>query len=208
MSASRVKSISLVSVVLSSAVILLSWSQPWFVFETALGNAQAPSLEISGQVAAPALSAFGLTGFAITAALALSSSLLRRILGILFSIIGIWSIFLSLSALADPVGASVQTLTDLSGISTLDALRELVLTQHQTWWPTVAILSSACAVVSGIFVAASAHKWPQSTKKFERSTAAGSRTAVSDTPEVPDETSSNNVDIWDSLSNGTDPTIN
>ncbi|MEK7662843.1 MAG: Trp biosynthesis-associated membrane protein, partial [Actinomycetota bacterium] len=102
----KFKSYSLFAAFVLSAVILIGWSQTWFFLEVTFPTENAEGLAVSGQIAAPGLSAFGLAGFAITAALALSSVVIRRILGILLFGLGVAVVLMSISAWSDPVLAA------------------------------------------------------------------------------------------------------
>jgi hypothetical protein len=78
----KFKAYSLFSAFVLSALVLIGWSQTWFILAVTFPTENSIGLEVSGQIAAPGLSAFGLAGFAVTAAISLSSILIRRTQGI------------------------------------------------------------------------------------------------------------------------------
>lgn len=206
----RFKSLSLLSAVVLSAMILVSWSQTWFVFVVSFSEGQSTPLDISGQDVAGALSALSLTGFALTAALALAGILLRRILGILLLLLGVAIFFATLSPWINPIAAAAPVLTSLSAISDLETLQSFVVSTSATAWPGVSALCGVLFLPLGIVIVFTAGKWATASRKFERNssrTSSSSQPMVS-TPSIPTEdVSAQNIDAWDSLSHGEDPTI-
>ena len=208
----KFKSYSLFAAFVLSAIVLIGWSQTWFFLEVTFPTENSEGLAVSGQIAAPGLSAFGLAGFAITAALALSSVVIRRILGVLLLGLGIAVVMISISAWSDPVLAAVPQLTALSAISDIETLRTFVISSAATAWPGITAVVGILLVPVGIIIVFTAGKWGTGSRKFERvdkNTDSTAKKAVekSEVQSISD-VSSVNIDAWDSLSHGTDPTIN
>ena len=208
----KFKSYSLFAAFVLSAVILFGWSQTWFFLEVTFPTENSEGLAVSGQIAAPGLSAFGLAGFAITAALALSSVVIRRILGVLLFGLGVAVVLMSISAWSDPVLAAASQLTALSAISDIETLRTFVISSSATVWPGITAVAGILLVPAGIIIVFTAGKWGTGSRKFDRVGPSGSDSGQAKPPQrAPDENkdvSSVNIDAWDSLSHGTDPTIN
>lgn len=208
----KFKSYSLFAAFVLSAIILIGWSQTWFFLEVTFPTENSEGLVVSGQIVAPGLSAFGLAGFAITAALALSSVVIRRILGVLLIGLGIAVVLISISAWSDPVLSAVPQLTALSAISDIETLRTFVISSSATAWPGITAVAGILFVPAGIIIVFTAGKWGTGSRKFDRVDPSSShsahakprQSAVDDNKDV----SSVNIDAWDSLSHGTDPTIN
>lgn len=208
----KFKSYSLFAAFVLSAIILIGWSQTWFFLEVTFPTENSEGLVVSGQIVAPGLSAFGLAGFAITAALALSSVVIRRILGVLLIGLGIAVVLMSISAWSDPVLSAVPQLTALSAISDIETLRTFVISSSATAWPGITAVAGILLVPAGIIIVFTAGKWGTGSRKFDRVDPSSSdsaqakprQSAVDDNKDV----SSVNIDAWDSLSHGTDPTIN
>lgn len=208
----KFKSYSLFAAFVLSAIILIGWSQTWFFLEVTFPTENAEGLVVSGQIVAPGLSALGLAGFAITAALALSSVVIRRILGVLLIGLGIAVVLMSISAWSDPVLSAVPQLTALSAISDIETLRTFVISSSATAWPGITAVAGILLVLAGIIIVFTAGKWGTGSRKFDRVDPSSSdsaqakprQSAVDDNKDV----SSVNIDAWDSLSHGTDPTIN
>lgn len=208
----KFKSYSLFAAFVLSAIVLIGWSQTWFFLEVTFPTENSEGLAVSGQIAAPGLSAFGLAGFAITAALALSSIVIRRILGVLLLGLGIAVVLISISAWSDPVLSAVPQLTALSAISDIETLRTFVISSATTAWPGITAVAGILLVPVGIIIVFTAGKWGTGSRKFERvdkNTDSTAKKAVekSEVQSISD-VSSVNIDAWDSLSHGTDPTIN
>lgn len=208
----KFKSYSLFAAFVLSAVILIGWSQTWFFLEVTFPTENSEGLAVSGQIAAPGLSAFGLAGFAITAALALSSIVIRRILGVLLFGLGVAVVLMSISAWSDPVLAAASQLTALSAISDIETIRTFVISSSATVWPGITAVAGILLVPAGIIIVFTAGKWGTGSRKFDRVGPSGSDSGQAKPPQrAPDENkdvSSVNIDAWDSLSHGTDPTIN
>ena len=208
----KFKTYSLFAAFVLSAAILISWSQTWFFLEVTFPTENSEGLAVSGQIAAPGLSAFGLAGFAITAALALSSVVIRRILGVLLLGLGIAVVFISVSAWTDPVLAAAPQLTSLSAISDIETLRTFVLSSSITAWPGISVVAGILLVPLGIIIVFTAGKWGTGSRKFDRVDPSSSDSVQAkprqSTVGENKDTSSVNIDAWDSLSHGIDPTIN
>ena len=208
----KFKSYSLFAAFVLSAIVLIGWSQTWFFLEVTFPTENSEGLAVSGQIAALGLSAFGLAGFAITAALALSSIVIRRILGVLLLGLGIAVVLISISAWSDPVLSAVPQLTALSAISDIETLRTFVISSAATAWPGITAVAGILLVPVGIIIVFTAGKWGTGSRKFDRVDPSSSdsgqakprQSAVDENKYV----SSLNIDAWDSLSHGTDPTIN
>ena len=208
----KFKTYSLFAAFVLSAAILISWSQTWFFLEVTFPTENSEGLAVSGQIAAPGLSAFGLAGFAITAALALSSVVIRRILGVLLLGLGIAVVFISVSAWTDPVFAAAPQLTSLSAISDIETLRTFVLSSSLTAWPGISVVAGILLVPLGIIIVSTAGKWGTGSRKFDRVDPSSSDSVQAkprqSTVGENKDSSSVNIDAWDSLSHGIDPTIN
>lgn len=198
------------SIVLS-AMVLIGWSQTWFILNVSFAEGQSRPLDISGQEVASALSALGLTGFALTAALALAGVVLRRILGVLLFLLGAGIFIATISPWTDPITAAAPTLTALSAISDVDTLRTFVLSTTATAWPGVTAVIGLLFFPLGILIFFTAGKWGTASRKFERTAMNSSSTGLEKVATRPaggeEDVSAQNIDAWDSLSHGEDPTI-
>ena len=177
-------------VILAGAVTggltLAAWTQPWFTLT--VGSAQ--SVTVTGQVAAPALSALGLASLALAAALSIAGTIVRFALGGLQLLIGILAISVSATALVDPVRSSLPAVTAVVGESGLAAVSALVTSISISAWPWLAVVLGVLAAALGLATIVTARRWPGASRKYE------SAPSTDDSPAA----------SWDALSAGNDPT--
>jgi hypothetical protein len=190
----RLKALSLIAGIIFSALTLLAWTQLWFTESVNETTTSRLALAVTGDVAAPSLSAFSLAGLALVAALTIAGPALRIVLGILQFAIGSGIVASTAAALANPVAASASAVTKVTGVSGSHSVAALVGTSSQTAWPWLALAFGALTALLGIFIAITARRWPGSSRRYQ--TAKG----------TDQETSSNPVSDWDRLSGGNDPT--
>ncbi|HWH26111.1 MAG TPA: Trp biosynthesis-associated membrane protein [Pseudolysinimonas sp.] len=194
MTPSRLRLLSLLSIVAVNAVLLLAWSQLWFTLTT-----DSLTLAVGGEVAGGALVALVLASFALVAALALAGRVFRVILGLLQALLGFCAVAVSVFALSDPVAASSTAISARTGISGLGPQHQLVSTVASTGWPVVAVCAGSLVLALGLLVVGTSGRWPVSGRRFDRT-----RAATADTRN--DSTEADAVDTWDALSDGGDPT--
>lgn len=208
----KFKTYSLTATFVLSAIVLIAWSQTWFVLAVTFPTENSEGLPVSGQIAAPGLSALGLSGFATTAALAISSIFIRRVLGVLVAVVGTFVAFTSISSWSDPVSSSAAQLAQLSAISDLETLRTFVISVSATAWPGISATAGILLIPVGIVVVFTAGKWGTASRKFDRAGQKSPDHAHTDQQTrqhaVSEDSSATNIYAWDSLSHGTDPTIN
>jgi hypothetical protein len=190
----RLKVQILVAGILFSALTLIAWTQLWFTVSVNETTTSTLAIAVTGDLAAPALSAFSLAGLALVAALTISGTVLRIVLGVLQFAIGAGVVASTAAALANPVAASASAVTKVTGVSGSHSVAALVETSSQTAWPWLALVFGALTAAVGVVVAITGLRWPGSSRRYQ---------AIADTDQ---EDSSNPVSDWDRLSGGSDPT--
>jgi uncharacterized membrane protein (TIGR02234 family) len=186
--ARRLKLVLLVAGLGLSGLVFLAWTQTWFL----IALDEGPTLNVAGDVAAPALSTLALTCLVLNGALSIAGPVFRVILGALEALLGVTVVFSGVLALADPVKASAASVSEATGVAGAEALGALVASVSTAAWPWVATAAGALLVLLGVLVAATARRWPGSGRKYSAvRLASAERDAVDD---------------WDSLSDGNDPT--
>jgi hypothetical protein len=180
--------------ILFSALTLIAWTQLWFTVSVNETTTSTMAIAVTGDLAAPALSAFSLAGLALVAALTISGTVLRIVLGVLQFAIGAGVVASTAAALANPVAASASAVTKVTGVSGSHSVAALVETSSQTAWPWLALVFGALTAAVGVVVAITGRRWPGSSRRYQ---------AIADTDQ---EDSSNPVSDWDRLSGGSDPT--
>jgi hypothetical protein len=184
-------------VLLASAVIailtLVSWTQVWFGVTLTDGA----SLEVDGQVAAPALSALSLTSLVLVGALAIAGPFFRVVFGVLEALIGVAVVFSGVLAVGDPVAASASAISAATGVAGKASVANAVDSIDGGVWPWVALVCGVLMLVAGAAIIVLSRRWPNSASRKYQSTRL---------EPVPAERTS--VDDWDALSGGKDPTTN
>jgi len=189
MTPARLKLLLLLAGVAFSGLALLSWTQPWFT----LTLVDSQSLSVTGETAAPALTALALTGLVLVGALAIAGPFFRVVLGSLQALLGFTVGFSAVLAILDPVVASGADVTAATGVSG-DLLVNEVASYDGTAWPWFAVAAGALLILTGFAVVATAKRWPGTGRKYQAVRVA------------PADGSRSSVDDWDALSGGNDPT--
>jgi hypothetical protein len=186
----RLKFLSLAFVAVLAALVLLAWSQQWFELRL---SGDSDVIGVDGDAAAGGLPPLAFASFALVLALAIAGPVFRVILGILEALLGVAVVAVSAVALSDPIAASARLITEGTGVTGIESMRELVSSYSVDLWPYLAIGCGLLMVTLGIAIAITGHRWPRSGRKYSRS-----RLEATDA-ESP-------VDEWDALSGGDDPT--
>jgi hypothetical protein len=194
MTGRRLKVLSLIAGIIFSAFTLVAWTQLWFTDSVSETTTSRLALAVTGDVAAPSLSAFSLAGLALVAALTIAGPVLRIVLGILQFAIGSGIVATTAAALANPVAASADAVTKVTGVSGSHSVAALVSASTQTAWPWLALAFGALTAILGIFIAITSRRWPGSSRRYQTA------------QDAEQEISSNPVSDWDRLSGGNDPT--
>jgi len=186
----RLRLVTILTGIVLSGLALIAWTQQWVSVTVQNG----PTLVVGGDVAAPALSTLSLAGLALVAALTVAGPVFRVILGVLEASLGALIVYSGVAALSDPVAAAAPSITEVTGISGIESIRALVTTFSVTAWPVVTVVLGILLVLLAIAVIATSRRWPVSGRKYQ-------------TVRVePVEGESSNVESWDALSGGDDPT--
>ena len=194
MSGSKLKILAIVSGIALGGLILLSWSQSWFIVTLVETASAEHTIAVDGDVAAPALAALGLAGLALVGALSIAGPVFRVILGVLEATIGLCVILSAAVAVLGPVAASSSAVTKVTGVSGADSIAALVAGVTMTVWPFVALVLGAAACALGVVIIVTSRRWPRASRKYQAAR------FESDTP------SDAAMTDWDALSEGTDPT--
>jgi hypothetical protein len=170
----RLKLLTIVAVLLLSALAFLAWSQPWgSLVLVAADTTSERVLEVPGSVAAPALSALGLAGLALAGALAIAGPVVRIVLGALEVLLGASVLWSGIGALTDPVAAGAAVVTTTTGVAGTSSVRALVEVGEQSPWPAVTGVLGALMVLAGLAVIVTVRRWPSAGRKYQAVTFQG-----------------------------------
>ncbi|WP_104139301.1 Trp biosynthesis-associated membrane protein [Cryobacterium sp. Y50] len=208
MSARRLKLILIFAVLGASSLALLAWTQVWVQAEVGLPDAGTQVLQIDGTIAAPALTALALSGFALAAALTIAGRLIRIVLGALEVLLG-FSVFLAaFLAVQDPADASAAAVTAATGIAGHESIQLSVLGTVVTPWPYVAMSAAIVMAGVGVAVIVTSGRWPGPTRKYQavRFEQVASPDGAQPLATPAKTAAGDSVGDWDDLSRGDDPT--
>ncbi|MDJ0377792.1 Trp biosynthesis-associated membrane protein [Cryobacterium sp. PH31-L1] len=210
----RLKLILILAILGASALALLAWTQVWVHAEVGLPDAGTQVLQIDGAIAAPALTALALCGFALAGALTIAGRLIRIVLGALEVLLGVSVFLAAFLAVDDPSNASAAAVTAATGIAGHESIQLSVLGTIVTPWPYVAMAAAVLMAAAGVMVILTSARWPGPTRKyqavrFESVTSADdsvSAAPFSGNSPPAKVAPSDSVGDWDDLSRGEDPT--
>ncbi len=217
MSPRRLKLVLILTILSASALALLAWTQVWFHAEVGLPDAGTQVLQIDGAIAAPALTALALSGFALAGALTIAGRLIRIVLGVLEVLLGVSVFLAAFLAVENPSQASAAAVTAATGIAGHESIQLSVLGTIVTPWPFVAMGAALIMATAGVTVILTSARWPGPTNKYQAvrfeqvassdGTSPTSLLAAGDSAGPTEPAPSDAVGDWDDLSRGEDPTV-
>ena len=175
---------------LAGALLLLAAGRTWLEVDLGGMLAGAGASSVSGNDAAPLVSALALVGLAGAAAVSLAGRVGRTVAGVLVVLAGLGGIAGSVAVLVSPVPAATSAVAEQTMGAALTAEQVSV-----TGWPAAAAVLAALLAVTGVVVLVAGRRW-ESGRRFEsaspdRADSPARREPVAD---------------WDALSRGDDPT--
>ncbi|MEV4901297.1 Trp biosynthesis-associated membrane protein [Citricoccus sp. NPDC055426] len=199
----------------AGAIILGTGAQTWIV-STGVSGLATTSVTTTGNQAAAVVPAMGLVGMAAGIALSMARRIGRWITAVLLMLAGVAAGISSVHAALDPAGAAQAQVSQASG-TTADAGSYAV-----TVWPWLTLLGGVLLLACGLAVAVLGRGWTTSRRHESPVTSgaagaggaggaagvAGGSTAVSTSAAgtAEDGAELDEIDAWDELSRGQDPT--
>lgn len=205
-------------VLIAGAMALLASTQVWLV-ATDIEALPDTAVESTGQQAAGAVTAMALVAMAGGVALSIAGRIARVIIGVLLAASAALLAASTLGVVMNPENAAQPRVAELSGLT--DPAGQVTM----TWAPWLALLASLLMLLAAVIVIISGRHW-QTTRKYDYDTAApAEEDSESDTDTVlrpeavttpsrqdrPDaerraQSRVEEIDAWDELSQGKDPT--
>ena len=172
---------------------MIGGTQTWIEAQ-GFDAAHIDTVALSGQEASPVITAMALVIIAAGAALSIAGRLGRWIIGSISVLSAIMLMVATGSILTDPAAAVASTIAEISGTTASSATVENVTV---TLLPWLTILGGLIALVGGVLVLIYGQSWALGkVKKYTVSTQSeGTSTGRLD-----------EIDTWDELSRGEDPT--
>ncbi len=189
------------SILVLAIVAISTANLTWFQVFTQSVLAQEISVHASGQDMSPGLTAAGLVAIASALFLSISKRIGSYIALSATALAGALIVFAAILVLADPIARFAGVYAEVTGA---DAVPENLVTLP---WPYVTVAGGLLLVVSGVFALTQAGNWAQGSTKYDAPDVDAHSPQT--TPQAGRPVGENLTDervLWDSLTEGVDPT--
>lgn len=180
--------------VIGAVLTLATSTRTWITVLPEISSVQIPSIIVAGSDAATAVAALAVAALAGSVAAAIAGKVARWIIAVIILGSGLGIAGAALSAALDPAGAAASKVGDATGLVNVGAVYTVSM------WPWVAVVAGAWLVLCAVLLAVAGRGWAAS-KKYARAESAPVPEAGSS-----DDKDMDQIDGWDSLSRGEDPT--
>lgn len=178
---------------LGGALALIGSTQIW-VTATGFEAAHIQSVQLSGQEASPVITAMALVTIAASAALSIARKIGRWIIGIVAMFGAIMLGWATINVILNPLGAAAPKIAETTGTTSME---DIAATLEVSLLPWLTILGAVIAVFGALIALTFGSRWPVGkTKKYD---IGGQKPAKDHGP-------LDEIDTWDELSRGEDPT--
>lgn len=199
MSPRGLRSTSILGGVVIAAIVLASWSQPWFIVTLTGQSAGHPDLQVGGDVSAPAVAALAIAAAAGFAAMAISGVFFRAVLAVLEVILGASVVLSAILAISTPVAAVEPAVTKATSVAGSDSVQALIGANVSTVWPFVALVAGILLALFSATILFTSHRWPISGRRYEA-------VGLEPVGQSRENRGDSSISDWDELSGGADPT--
>lgn len=192
----RRKSIVILAALLCAAAVFGTTTQTWVTVHLQPTGVQTADLNVQGSKAATAVTALALVSLAGALAASIAGAVGRLVAAgiVVLSAVGI--VFAAAAVLLDPRSAAAGAIASATGVTGGPAAA------LATVFPSLALAAAVLLALSGILIVVAGRHWSRRTKYDAAVTrASGSEAAPAADDDVVDE-----IDGWDQLSRGNDPT--
>lgn len=149
-------------------------------------------VDVKGTDAAPAVSALGLVALAGVLAVRIAGKVLRLIISIVIALAGVGMVISALTAALNPSDAAMTKVGEATG--TTGPGGDYVVTV----WPWLTLVLGVATILAAVWLWWSSRSWKATSRRYERT----SQHSV----EKGENPHADDIDAWDSLSEGEDPT--
>jgi uncharacterized membrane protein (TIGR02234 family) len=173
---------------------LATATRVWINVLPAEGSINTAPIDVAGSDAATAVAALAVVALAGAVASAIAGAVARYVIAALLAASGVGIVASAVAVVMDPMGAAASAVGAAAGTPTVQGSYDV----HA--WPWVAAAAGAWIVVSAAVLAIAGRHWRVSRKYAAPAAAADARSNGAAGGPV------NEIDGWDSLSRGEDPT--
>lgn len=187
------RSMTVLVLLLGGAIALIGATQTW-VTATGFEAAHVATIQLSGQEASPVITAMSLVTIAAGAALSIARKLGRWIIGVV-AVLGALAIgWTTIHVLVNPLEAAAMKIAETTGTTNMDNIAGSLEVSFLPW---LTLLGAVIALFGGIIALTFGSRWPVGkTKKYD----------VGDQKQPDYDGELDEIDTWDELSRGEDPT--
>ena len=180
--------------VLGAIAALATATRVWIRVLPAEGAINPAPIDVAGSEAATAVAALAVVALAGSVAAAIAGPVARYVIAVLLAASGAGIVASAFAVVADPRGAAASAVGAAAGTPTVDGAYDV------RFWPWVALAAGVWAIGCGIVLAATGRHW-RANRKYAATSATEAPSAAG-----PAAGPVNEIDGWDSLSRGEDPT--
>ncbi len=184
---------TVVIMLLGGVLALIGATQTW-VTATGFDAAHIHNVALSGQEASPVIPAMALVTVAAGAALSIARRIGRWIIGIVVVFAAITMGWATIIVIINPVGAVAQKIAETTGTT---GVEEIVPNIEVSILPWLTITGALIGAIGGLITLTLGSNWPVGkTKKYD----------VGEQQRRDHDGPLDEIDTWDELSRGEDPT--
>jgi uncharacterized membrane protein (TIGR02234 family) len=188
------KSTVVMGSILASLAAFGATTQTWLNVRLPQSTVQTPDIDVAGSEAAIAVTALALVGLAAALAASIAGRIARIVIAVLLALAGAGIALSSYQVIADPAAAASNAIGEATG--QVGQVAEITSTVFPVLALAAGLLMAACAV----WLVLAGRRW-QASRKYSSATTRQADGSPSDRGGPVDE-----IDSWDQLSRGTDPT--
>lgn len=191
----RRRGVVVLATVLSALAAFGSTTQTWLSVSLPQTAVQTASLQVPGSDAATAVTAFSLVGLAAALAASIAGSVARWVIAVILAVAGACIAATSWAVTADPASSAAPAVGEALGVTSQAGVSVAV-----TAMPWLAAAAGLLLVACAVWLVVAGRTW-QTARRYEKASGpeAAGGAAKSDT-------NADEIDSWDSLSRGEDPT--
>ncbi|GAA1959593.1 Trp biosynthesis-associated membrane protein [Microbacterium aquimaris] len=199
----RPRSLAVLMILVAGALGVISSTQTWLV--VTLASVEGEQLPVAGADAVPVLAPLSLAALALGAALTIVGRVLVYAFGVLTGLLGaVVAVASARVAIDTPVETYASTVTEATGITGPQAVRDLVSSTALTPWPVLTAVVAVVIVLAGVLTLVTAHRWTGSGRRYRQGVADDATESAG--PGADPSRPRDAIDSWDDLSRGEDPT--
>lgn len=192
--------------IICAGIVFASTTQTWLHVQLPEQAVPTEDLAIAGSTAATAVTALALVALAGAIAATIAGRVLRIVIGVIIFAAAGGIIASALAVTADPAGAAESEIAEAIGIIGSSAKTSV------TVFPAIAVAAGGLLAISAVVVILAGRYW-SSSKRFDADTAGNGTHAAAGTSTAPGSSGTaepvpdvDEIESWDQLSRGKDPT--